>query len=61
MLAGAILLMSVTLGFVGLALFLIQGFFTVLPGLIHWIRFDSIPLAMAIGRALGQLITQLQR
>ena len=61
MLAGAVLTMSVTLLFVGMALFLIQGFFTVLPGLIHWLRFDAVPLAKTIGQALGQLIAQLRR
>ena len=61
MMAGAVLIMSVTLLFVGMALFLIQGFFTVLPGLVHWIRFDAVPLAQAIGRAIGQLIAQLRR
>ncbi len=61
MLAGAVLTMTVTLLFVGAALFFIQGFFTVLPDVIHWLRFDAVPLAKAIGRALGQLIGELRR
>jgi Zn-dependent protease with chaperone function len=61
MLAGAVLTMSVTLLFVGAALFFIQGFFTILPDLVHWLRFDAVPVAQALGRALGQLIGELRR
>lgn len=55
MLAGGVLVMGITLMFVGMALFLIQGFFTILPGLVHWIRYDSIPVAKQIWHLLQQL------
>lgn len=61
MLVGGALVMMVTLLFVGGALFAIHGFFTVLPGLIHWIRFDSIPLVKQIWSAISGMIDQLSR
>ncbi|MDX2060113.1 MAG: hypothetical protein SFV24_20060, partial [Gemmatimonadales bacterium] len=58
MLAGGVLIMTVTLMFVGAALFAIHGFFTVLPDLIHWLRFDAVPLAKQIYAALKSLADQ---
>ncbi|MCC7132407.1 MAG: M48 family metalloprotease [Gemmatimonadales bacterium] len=58
MLAGGVMIMTVTLMFVGAALFAIHGFFTVLPDLIHWLRFDAVPLARQIVTALKSLANQ---
>jgi hypothetical protein len=61
MLAGGLLVMGITLMFVGMALFLIQGFFTILPGLVHWFRYDSIPFVKQIWHLIQQLIKALQK
>ena len=61
MLAGGVMVMGITLLFVGLALFFIQAFFTALPGIIHWFRHDSIPLAKEIWRVVQQLIRAIRK
>lgn len=61
MTAGAVLMMFITLLFVGLALLIIHLFFQHLPGMIHWIRYDSVPLAKAIIAGIGKLIAALKR
>ena len=61
MVAGGLLMMFISLLFVGVALFAIHGFFTILPGLIHWFRFDAVPLAKAIYGTISRMIQQASR
>lgn len=56
MIAGGTLMMFFSLLFVGASLFLIDTFFNALPGFIHWLRFDSVPLVKAIYGAIRHLI-----
>ncbi|MGE0553867.1 MAG: M48 family metalloprotease [Gemmatimonadales bacterium] len=44
MVVAAVLVMSVTLAFQAVALFAIHGFFTALPDILHWLRYDAVPL-----------------
>ena len=60
MLAGGVLLMTLTLVIVGFALFLIHHFFKNLPDIIHWFRYEAVPLLESLVAAVRSLIAEIK-